>query len=553
MKRYINIKTSFIILAAASIVASGCTKLHETLGSTLTAKESSNFSSLFLQTAYNDIGVIYEDLGNIIQLQEVSGDECFIPIRGTDWFDGGYHVQLHQHNWTRSSVSLLETEFTNLNKMNYDATVVLGTQASPDQFAQARFIRCIALYDLLDLFGQFPLRQPGDNLLTAPPVYSGDSAVQFLVTELNTCIANLSPTNGTTLANQDAARALLMKVYLNRGAFLNRATPSFADADMQQVITLGTQIMGNTAHGYESNYFNVFSPTNSGTKESLFSLPNAHGANTGSGFYGNIQNQWYSTLHYNQYTPLNPQAGWNGFSTMGEFYNTFGVNGTIPTQTPADTVLDQRIGGTAYPGETDASGLRTGILEGQQYDQNGVAEQDRHNHGLIFTNAEEVPSTIDVSLIPQLETSGYRVIKYIPDYSGGATTYQVPGNYYVLYRYADVVLMVAEAKMRQTAADNAGALALVNTLRTARSAPPLATMAVVNSTNVYDPNTLLAERGRELYWEGQRRTDLIRFGVWNIAWRLKPADNGNFYVFPIPLDDLNSNPNLIPNLQGSNY
>jgi hypothetical protein len=56
-----------------------------------------------------------------------------------------------------------------------------------------------------------------------------------------------------------------------------------------------------------------------------------------------------------------------------------------------------------------------------------------------------------------------------------------------------------------------------------------------------------------MYWEGCRRTDLIRFGVWNIAWRLKAADNGNFYVFPIPLDDLNSNPNLIPNLQGSKY
>lgn len=521
MKRSINNKTSFLILAVATIIGSGCTKLHENLTSTLTTTDANKFSSLFLQSAYNDIGPVYEDLGNLLQLQEVSTDECFIPIRGTDWFDGGYHVQLHQHNWTRSSVSLLETEFTALNKMNYDATSVLGTNATTDQLAQARFIRCIALYDLLDLFGQFPLRQPGDNLLLAPPVYSGDSAVQFIITELNTAISNLSPSNGTTLANQDAARALLMRTYLNRGAFINRASPNFADADMQQVITLGNQIMANTAHGFESNYFNIFSPTNSATKESLFSLPNAHGANTGSGFYGNIQNQWYSSLHYNQYTPLNPQAGWNGFSTMGEFYNTFGVNGTVPTQTPADTVLDQRIGGTVYPGETDQSGLRTGILIGQQYDQTGAPEQDRHNHNLIFTNASEVPSTIDVSLIPQLETSGYRVAKYIPDYSSGATSYQVPSNYYVLLRYADVILMVAEAKMRAASADNAGALALVNQLRVARSAAPLTTMTLVNPSTVYDPNTLLAERGRELYWEGVRRTDLIRFGVWNIAWRLK--------------------------------
>ena len=553
MKRYINIKTSFLILVAAAIVGSGCTKLHEDLTSTLTVTDANKFSNLFLQSAYNDIGVVYEDLGNLLQLQEVSSDECFIPIRGTDWFDGGYHVQLHQHNWTRSSVALLETEFTNLNKMNYDATVVLGTNGTADQLAQARFIRCIALYDLLDLFGQYPLWQPGDNLLLASKVYSGDSAVLFLESELTTCISNLNASNGTTLANQDAARALLMRVYLNRGAFDNRATPTFADADMQQVITLGQQIMSNTAHGFESNYFNIFSPNNSATKESLFSLPNAHGANTGSGFYGSIENQWYSSLHYNQYTPLNPQAGWNGFSTMGEFYNTFGVNGTIPTQTPADTTLDQRIGGTSYPGETNASGLRTGILIGQQYDQTGAKEQDRHNNNLVFTNAEEVPSTIDVSLLPSIETSGYRVAKYIPDYSTGATSYQVPSNYYILLRYADVILMTAEAEIRQNATNPAAALILVNTLRAARQAPALTTMALVDPANVYTTNTLLAERGREMYWEGCRRTDLIRFGVWNIAWRLKAADNGNFYVFPIPLDDLNSNPNLIPNLQGSKY
>jgi hypothetical protein len=78
-------------------------------------------------------------------------------------------------------------------------------------------------------------------------------------------------------------------------------------------------------------------------------------------------------------------------------------------------------------------------------------------------------------------------------------------------------------------------------------------MTLNSTTSTYAPNTLLAERGRELYWEGVRRTDLIRFGVWNIAWRLKPADNGNYYLFPIPSADLSANPNLIPNLQGSNY
>jgi hypothetical protein len=74
----------------------------------------------------------------------------------------------------------------------------------------------------------------------------------------------------------------------------------------------------------------------------------------------------------------------------------------------------------------------------------------------------------------------------------------------------------------------------------------LAPLVLVNTSNVYDPNTLLAERGRELYWEWVRRTDLIRYGVFLKAWYLKPADADNHtLVFPIPDQALAANPNLI--------
>ena len=548
-----NLKRSLFIIAVVSVAAAGCTKLHENLSSSLSQTDADKFSALFLQAAYNDIGLVYEDPGNLIQLEECSGDEMFIPIRGTDWYDGGYHVQLHLHNWTRGSVPIAETEFTALNKINYDATAVLGTNATADQLAEARFIRCIALYQLLDLFGQFPLRQPGDNLLLPSKVYSGDSAVQFIISELTNSISNLSPGNGPTLANQNAARALLMRTYLNRGAFNARANPVFADADMQQVITLGTQIATAGGYAWDSTYFGMFSPNNSQSTEAIFSLPNARGANTGSGYYANIQNQWYSTVHYNTYYALAPQSGWNGYSTMGEFYNTFQTNGSKLTETLADSNVDTRIGLKYYKGVTDHSGSRPGIMINQQRDSLGNALQDRKTLPLYYTDGSEMPANIDASLLPNLESVGYRIIKYLPDFATGKTSYAVPGNYFVLLRYADVVLMVAEAKLRAASPDNVGALALVNALRGARRAAPMASITLVDKTNTYDPNTLLAERGRELYWEGVRRTDLIRFGVWNIAWRLKPADNGNYYIFPVPQDDLTANPNLIPNLQGSSY
>jgi hypothetical protein len=95
--------------------------------------------------------------------------------------------------------------------------------------------------------------------------------------------------------------------------------------------------------------------------------------------------------------------------------------------------------------------------------------------------------------------------------------------------------------------DAAGALTLINQLRVARGAAPVASMPLVNTANVDDPKTLLAERGRELYWESVRRTDLIRFGVFTKPWQLKPKDDPKYLLFPIPSQSLAANPNLKQN------
>ncbi len=566
MKIYNVIKTLTFALAG-TLAISGCTKLHETLTSALTVPESAEFSPLFLAQAYTDIGLVWDDPSNVSQAEEVTGDDVFLPVRGGDWSDGGEHIALHQHTWVRQdgTTALFETLWEGLNKMSYDATSVLGTNGTADQLAQARFIRALACYQLLDFFGQFPLRQPtgpSSNLLTAPPVYSGDSAVQFIEAELDTCIMNLNPSNGTSIANQDAARTLLMKVLLNRGAFDTRATPTFAAADMQEVLTLGNTVLNNSSHYLDTNYFNMFIPSNSSDPETIFSLANTVLNKTnGTTNYTNMQNRWFATGHYNQYDALAPNSGWNGFSIPGEFYNSFGVNGNTLTQTPVDTSYDLRLGGRYMPNVTSASGIRPGIEIGQQYSEAfitgsttiHVQDSDRLHHLLIYTNGEEVPPTIDVTGLASVETAGFRAMKYSPDFSQGKTSYANPGNYYIMFRLADVMLMVAEAEMRT--GDNTDALTLVNKLRTARKAPQITSPFTLQpvSANIYEANNLLSERAREFWWEGQRRTDLIRFGLFTEAWRLKSADNGIRYTFPIPLDDLSTNPNLQANIQGTTY
>jgi hypothetical protein len=554
MNRYKNQIFITLALSALCMLNFGCTKLHQQLVGTLTPGDAANSfdASSFLQSAYTDIGAVYADLGSgaISPMEDVTGDEQAVPTRKSDWDDNGEWRALHQHVWPRNDGDNIFLNMWNgLNKIQFDATNVLNFKPTTEQIAEARFVRAFALYQLLDLYGQFPFRNAGENLLNAPKVMRGDTAVQFIISELDTVIPLLSATNNITRATPDAAKMLLMKVYLNRGAFINRAAPTFSDADMQQVITLGNQILSNAKYQYSANYFDNFNPSNATSTESIFAIPSVPNttANTAgkTAGYSGVQNRWWPTLHYNSYTPLNPQAGWNGFSTIAEFYNSFSVNDVAITQSAKDTLLkDSRIGGRWYPGCTDKSGIKPGFLIGQQYNEVGVALQDRQQHPLVYL-PQMSPDLKELDPAT-LEITGIRVVKYPPDYTQGTISYNTAGNWLMLYRFPDVVLMVAEAKMRAAAPDNAGALVMVNKLRAARGANPLTTMPLVNPANVYDPTTLLAERGRELYWEWVRRTDLIRFGVFLKAWSYKPADaDGHTLVFPIPDQALAANPNLI--------
>lgn len=546
-------KLKIAVICLATILGS-CTKLNESLNSTLTNGQTANALgaqgvALLLQAAYTDIGGPFTAQDLVFSLEENSTDESLVPTRGGDWDDNGVWRVIHNHTWNADHSQVLNV-FNALNKLNFDATNVLAFSPSASQAAQAKFLRAFSLYYILDLYGQFPYRNPGDNLLNAPPVKTGADGAQFIIDEVTAALPDLPTTGGASVATQDAARVLLMKTYLNRGMFANRTAPTFADADMQQVITLGNQLISGGKYSFESEYFNNFIAGNSGGKESIFAYPNTSGTSPNN---SGINGRWQMTLHYNSNASKAPNAGWNGFSTIGDFYNSFGastpmvgVTGFATDQSGKykDTAVDKRIGGRYYNGLTDLIGMKPGFLIGQQYNADGSAQKDRKNNPLAF-DPTIAPSMIETGA--NLEVTGIRVVKYVPDIASGDYWGGPSGNWVQLFRYSDVVLMVAEAKMRAAAADNAGALALVNTLRTARGAATLASLPLVNKTNVDDPNTLLAERGRELYWESVRRTDLLRFGVFNVIWQYKPTDDAHYNLFPIPTAALASNPNLKQN------
>ena len=553
MKPFNIIKKATLPFVAV-LAMSGCTKLNEDLGSTLTNSQvssalGSNGTALLLSAAYADLGGPLTAQDQVFSLMENSTDESLVPTRGGDWDDNGVWRVIHNHTWNADHGQVASV-FNGLNKINFDATNVLGFGPTPGQAAEAKFIRALALYYLLDIYGQFPIRNPGDNLLLAPTVKTGADGAAFIIAELNAALPNLPASNGADKANADAARVLLMKCYLQQGTWANRAAPSFAAADMAQVITLGNAIINSGKYKFATNYFDNFNANNDASPEAIFRYVNNSGSGTNN---SGITGRWNMTLHYNSYTPNNPNAGWNGFSTIGDFYNSFNTTATASAYGPKDTALDSRLGGRNYLNSKTVSGINPGFLVNQQFNENGVAEVDRKGAPLAFI-AKIAPDMKETGT--NLEVTGIRVVKYVPDYpqyQGNA------GNDLMIFRYADVWLMVAEAKLRTS--DAAGALTMVNQLRTARGAAALTAVTLVDNTAYpaaagndpltyaygNGPTSILAERGREFYWESMRRTDLERFGVFSKPWQYKPADDPKYLLFPIPNSALAANPNLKQN------
>ena len=512
----------------------GCTKLDQKLQDSFTSSPTSGNADVtaLLNGAYNSMNGLMHAQDQLFSLQETTSDEALIPTRGGDWDDNGVWRVLHAHTWTNIHAQF-KSVFNGLGGLESSAITTLAFNPSPVQAAEALFLRTLAQFYLLDLYGQVPYRNVADyNAITPAPVLQPKEAIDTMIATLTKIIPILPNSNSPYRASPDAARFLLMKVLLNKGAFLNRQSPTFDNADMAQVISLATQITTSpVGYSLTAKYFDNFGPQNATlSKERILAWNNTGASATNGINSGGVNARWMMTLHYNSWNAKAGSAGWNGFTTVADFYNTFGVG-------------DTRVGGQPYVGVTDKSGLKPGLVVGAQIDEAGKPLKDRQGNPLSFTN--------DVKLIEidknRLEVAGIRVIKYPPDYNaydGGNQTNQLQ-----IFRFADVLLMQAEANLRLAAPSSVNALALVNSIRLARGASILTTISLVDPANVANPATLLAERGREMYFESWRRQDLIRFGVFLKAWSLKAADADptRNLLFPIAPDQLLANPNLKQN------
>ncbi len=499
------------LLIASSLVMS-CSKLDEQHQDALVRTGAASVSANdILKSIYEGDLRNFMNQDNLWAIQEHTTDECAGPTRGGDWDDNGIWRVLNQHTWDANH-NFVRGAFENLGRMSFNATDALTRNPSPQQAAEAKFLRAFANFYLIEGWDQAPYRDNLTDLTEVPKVRKGSAGLDYIIAELESAKNDLS--NGpANIANKNSCRALLMKCYLTKGVVANRAAPVFAAADMNKVIALADEIIATTA-SLNSNYFQNFAKDNNTSTENLFT-----GINYGGSSSGGVRSRYFCSLHYN----MNP-SGWNGFTTLSDFYDKF-------------EATDKRRGG-AYAGVTNVSGLNVGLLLGQQFNQLGVALKDRKGGPLSFTRAVK-PIETDPNT---LEVTGIRVVKYPPDLTNGDNV----DNDYVFLRLADVLLMKAEAILRGGTGTSTGpyggtALSIVNYIRTqaSRSASALTSLTL---------DQLLDERGRELYWEGWRRMDLIRFGKFNGSNNIRSKVSSNSRtLFPVPAQQIAVNPNLAQN------
>jgi hypothetical protein len=505
---------------AVSLGAASCSKLDEKVfgSKSIAAASTGGAASANLASVYDATNALMGQ-GNWYALQEHSTDELLGPTRGTDWDDFGTWRKIHLHAVDGAHNQLFDT-WNGLNGGLFKATLVAEKGAAADQPA-AKFLRAFMATQVMDIFGQVPYRAASDGPDAIPAVKTRSEAFDWIMTDLDAAIAAL-PSNAAITdsrkATKQAAQFLKARLMLNKAVYkADPKTPTtftFAAADMNAVIASVDAITASGRFSLSANYWDNFVWDNhTKSTEMIYS----RGGDGATQLGGTINVNWYTGMgtHYNQ-----TFSGWNGFTTTADFYNSFPE---VDKRRQADIA-----------GYTELTGFNAGFLAGQQYKYDKgvkVKVKDRSGSDLVFTP--------DVSLFFSTESKGIRTMKYPMEYVASSNSFNGK-NDYVFFRYADALLMKAEAILRGgTATGGETALSIVNSVRARSGAPALTAVTL---------NDILAERGRELYLEAVRRPDLIRFGKYNDPVNERAAkSDASRVVYPIPNQAVSSNPNLKQN------
>ncbi|MFT5999330.1 MAG: hypothetical protein ACI81P_001788 [Neolewinella sp.] len=509
-----------LLLSMMMIPFNSCTDLEPEVFSDLTP---ANFpaSSADLVTSYLSCYTrLYGMMnhGGYMSIQEISSDEMMIPQRGSDWFDGGIWLRTHRHtfdptdnqyngSWTFLYQGVLQANSVILAIQGSDA---LSEAEKAPFIAELRSLRAYFYFLLADSFGDIPLVTEVSDPADIEPVATPRADVfSYVVSELNASASDLSrATGGATYGkvNYWANRAILSRVLMNAEVMTGTAQWAAAEAAADEVIN-------SNNFSLEANYFANFDPDNdnglTGTSENMWVVP--YDAPAVAGGFNLVQ----MTLHYSSQASFNTQdQPWNGYCTLQEFYESYDDG-------------DER------KGVSGDRSVRGNFLAGPQFAADGVTP--------ITDGTADDPGGLEVVFTPEINNlepnafrqAGARVWKY--GYENG--TPNTMRNDFPIVRYAEVLMNKAEAMMRQ---NTGGYSMFVNMVRNRAELGDFTDGEIT-------ADVMLAERGREFFYEGTRRQDLVRFGKFGEGWAFFSGSDATKNIFPIPQPQLNANRNLTQN------
>ena len=438
-----------------------------------------------------------------------SADEAVTPYRdGGQWYNNKEWVNLHLHDFKVDDPQIYNTynfcyEGISLcNQVLHQIGMSTIEFASKDQIiSEIKILRAYLYYCATDWFGDVPVQTDFTDL-TLPPQKTRREVCQFILDEIDQNIGMLDAeptTDNYGRCTQAMANVLRAKIYLNWEKW-------FGEARWDDVIDACDKVI-NTHYILESDYFTNFCLRNEVSKENIFVIP----FDPLDGGVDSFQWTMYCySLHPNSSQTFGfPGICWNGICALEEFYNSYD---------DADLRKKSWLAGPQYT----ASGAPVLNMYGTQLDYRP------HISGLWMEN-------------PAKDDDGVRCNKW--EYGSKIDVNYNMDNDYAVYRYADVLMMKAEALMRKNGGTaTQEVLDLVN---------PIRERAFGNADHNYTTSTLtmdelLAELGREFAWEMHRRNDLIRFNKWTQAWWGKEAKDSYVELFPIPSRIITVNPNIKP-------
>lgn len=449
-------------------------------------------------------------------LQVASTDEAIIR-----WSDAGV-PDFHNMSWTPANTfnnayyNRLGQQIAFANSFIDNAQALASDPEVGYYIAEARFIRAYAYYNVIDAFGKAPLVTSSKADLK-PAQNTRAELFNFVESELKDLEGKLKAARANEYGRVDvvAAQALLARLYLNAKVYIGQDKYTDCITYAKKVIASSYSLNTTDANNNGTAYDELFLADNNsnGAQNEFIFLASFDGLNTKT-FGGTAFIIHGATGGNMNASSLGINDGWSGLTAPKEFVNKFEVSARNGNNEP-----------TAWKDKRAMF-----YTDGQTYENTDL--KDFTKSGYAITKFKNITSTGAAGKDPE---------KKFPDTD-------LP-----LIRLAEVYLTYAEAVLRGgTGGDRATALGYINQLRSRAYGNASGNIADSDLTLDF----ILDERARELYWEGLRRTDLIRYGKFTggaYLWSFKGGAASGVAVpdyrnlYPIPQDARTANENLTQN------